>query len=115
MGPRLRAGLALASVFTLGVLAGVALERYRSGRGSEVEHEAVMTELVEELELDPVQVERIHAVFAKHREVVQQSWEELRPEVQSAMRDVHFEIAELLTPEQRRRFHEWLMQRRENP
>ena len=40
-------------------------------------------------------------------------WEELRPEVQNAMRQVHTDIGELLHPEQRGRFHEWLIRRRE--
>lgn len=77
-------------------------------------HEAVMAELREELELDDEQVEQIHAITVKHQEVVQETWEELRPEVQSAMRQVHVEIAELLRPDQRVRFHEWLMRRREH-
>ena len=45
--------------------------------------------------------------------MVQLKWEQLRPEVQDAMRQVHIDIAELLHSDQRKRFHDWLTRRRE--
>ncbi len=113
IGQRLVAGVVLASVFSLGALAGIFYDRHISGprptglSGAEV-HEAAMAELQETLGLDEGQIEQIHAVLARRQELVQHVWEQVRPEVQNAMREIHIEIAELLRPEQRPRYHEWL-------
>lgn len=113
IGQRLRAGVVLLFVFALGGLSGVVLERHRSvptpaTLSAAEEHEAAMAELREVLGLDDRQVEQIHAVMAEHQVAVQQAWEQLRPEVQSAMREVHMEIARILRPEQRERYNDWV-------
>ena len=118
MSPRIRAGAVVAFVFAAGVLCGMLIERHRTGsipaRASVAdEHAAAMAELEREVGLDDEQIERVEAILARHREIVRESWEQFRPEVQTAMRQVHVEIAEMLRPEQRARFHEWLMRRRE--
>jgi len=112
---RIVAGVVLAFVFALGAFVGVFVERHHyhsvarsEGPSAQEVHEAAMAELQETLGLDPEQIEQIHAVLARHQDVVQSVWERVRPEVQSAMREVHVEIAELLRPEQRQRYHEWL-------
>ncbi len=113
IGQRLIAGAVLASVFSFGALAGIFYDRHHSGprptelSGAEI-HEAAMAELQEVLGLDEGQIEEIHTVLAGRQELVQQVWEQVRPEVQNAMREIHIEIAELLRPEQRERYHEWL-------
>ena len=113
IGQRLVAGVVLATVFSLGALSGVFYDRHVSGAwpaelsGAEL-HEAAMAELQEALGLDERQIEQIHAVLAGRQELVQQVWEQVRPQVQNAMREIHIEIAELLRPEQRQRYHEWL-------
>jgi len=117
MGPRVRAGGVLLFIFALGVLAGVAYERHFVARplltmSAADEHEAAITELRELLDLDEEQVAQIHRILAERQQLVQRKWEELRPEVQNAMRQVHTDIGELLHPDQRGRFHEWLIQRR---
>ena len=78
----------------------------------EEEHRAAMAELRELLELDDEQVEQIRAIVARRQRIVQGAWEQLRPELQEEMQRVHIDIAELLRPEQRVRFHEWLIERR---
>jgi Spy/CpxP family protein refolding chaperone len=115
-----RAAAVLLFVFALGALSGVAFERHHASRtpartsfSPRDEHAARMAELRDYLELDDEQVARIEAVLHKHREAVHRSWQKLRPEVQSAMHDVHNEIAQLLPPSQRKRFHEWLLERHE--
>lgn len=118
MGPRVRAGIVLAVFFALGVLAGVALEKHRSVVSAETRalpsaHETAMADLRDTLDLDDDQAAQIEAIMAKNREAVQRAWEQLRPEVQAAMGQVHSEIAEVLRPDQRERFHDWLMRRRE--
>jgi hypothetical protein len=120
MRQRIVAGVVLLLVFGLGALAGVFVERHhyhsvvRSGGPSAREvHEAAMAEMHETLGLDDDQIEQIHAVLARHQQLVQRTWEQVRPEVQNVMREVHIEIAELLRPEQREHYHEWLSRQRD--
>jgi len=117
-GSRSRATVVLLCVFTAGILAGIFYERHLSARANrpmspEEHHRAAMTEMGEILELDEQQTERVHAILAERQLIVQAKWEELRPEVTRAMNEVNMEIAELLRPDQRRRFHEWLNRRAE--
>lgn len=116
MGPRVRAGVVLLFVFALGVLVGIAFERHHwtapaARKSVAEEREASMRELREVLELDDNQVEQIHTILTERQEMVQRTWEQFRPEVQAAMRQMHTDIADLLRPNQRKRFHEWLMER----
>ena len=120
MRQRIVAGVVLLFVFVLGALAGVFVERHHrhsvsqsAGLSAEEVHETAMAELQETLGLDEVQLEEIHAVLARHQQLVQHAWEQIRPGVQNAMREVHAEIAELLRPEQRERYHEWLSRQRD--
>ena len=118
MGPRARAGTVVVFVFATGVLAGMAYERHFSHRSGVVlsaaaEHEAAIAELRDVVGLDDSQLAEVHTLLSERQEVVQHMWEQLRPEVQSAMEQVHNEIAELLRPDQLQRFHDWLTQRRE--
>ena len=120
MRQRIVAGVVLLFVFVLGALAGVFVERHHyhsvsrsGGLSAEEVHAVAMAEMQEALGLDEEQIEQIHAVLARHQQVVQHAWEQLRPQVQGAMREVHLEIAELLRPEQRERYHEWLTEQNE--
>lgn len=118
MGPRVRAGAVLLFVFAAGVFAGLFFERHHwaptsAAMSVAAEHEAAIAELKEVVGLDDEQVEQVHAILAERQQIVQHMWEQLRPEVQSAMRQVHNEIAELMRPDQRERFHDWLTRRRE--
>lgn len=118
MGPRVRAGAVLLFVFAAGVFSGLFFERHHwaptsAAMSTAAEHEAAIAELKEVVGLDDEQVEQVHAILAERQQIVQHMWEQLRPEVQSAMRRVHTEIAELLRPDQRPAFHDWLTRRRE--
>ncbi len=118
MRQRVWAGLALVFVFALGAHTGIFFERRHSiPRPTEVTaaelHEVAMAELQEVLGLDERQIEQVHAVLAGRQQLVQDAWEQVRPEVQAAMREIHVEIAELLRPEQRQRYHEWLNRQRD--
>jgi hypothetical protein len=116
---RIRACLALAVVFAAGLAAGVFLERQRSPAAARVlhaavaEHEARLEELREVVGLDDDQIEQVEGILARNQRIVQLHWEQLRPEVQDAMLRVHQEIAGILRPEQRQRYHEWLKLQRE--
>ncbi len=112
-GPGLRAAAALLFVFAAGVFAGIFLDRHHlmapaTDATPAQEHARALADLRESLELDEHQMDRIHAILADNQQIVQQMWEQLRPEVQTAMRHVHEEIAEQLRPEQIDRFHDWL-------
>jgi Spy/CpxP family protein refolding chaperone len=118
IGNKVRAGLALLFTFVAGALAGVFFERHRADQALSAlsageMHEAAMAELREAVDLDDRQIEQIQAVMAERQEVVQRVWEQLRPEVVNAMQEVHADIAELLRPDQRQRFNEWLIRRHE--
>jgi hypothetical protein len=115
---RIRALLALAVVFAAGLLAGVFLERQRSPpprvlHAAAAEHEARLEELRQVVGLDDDQLEQVEGILARNQRIVQLHWEQLRPEVQDAMLRVHQEIAGILRPEQRQRYHEWLELQRE--
>ena len=116
MSARVRAWAVVLCVFGAGVLTGIVIERHRAAPASvtlsaEREHAAAMAELRALLELDDQQVAQIEAILSERQEIVDQMWEQLRPEVQAEMRNVHMEIAETLRPEQIARFHEWLVER----
>ena len=116
-GPRVWAGMALLFVFSLGAFTGVFYERHHASprtpdlTATEL-HETAMAELVEVLDLDDDQLEKIHAVLADRQQLVQDVWEQVRPEVAAAMQEIHTEIGNLLRPEQRQRYHEWLNHQR---
>jgi len=120
IGPRVRATAALLFVFAAGALAGVFVDRHHhvpaSGTVSPAqEHDIAIAELAEFLELDDQQVARIHAILDDNQQIVQQMWEQLRPEVQNAMQHVHEQIAAQLHPHQLERFHQWLNRHRTGP
>ena len=119
IGPGVRAAGALLCVFGFGLVSGLAIERHLGSEspvvaiGSAEEHARRMDELRSALDLDDAQMQRIHELMMEHQDSIQVLWEQLRPEVQAAMQDVHVEISELLRPEQRQLFHEWLMRHQE--
>lgn len=117
-GPGLRAGVVLVCVFLFGAVTGVFIERHHSisthapdELSPQEVHEAAMTEMEEVLQLDEEQIEKIHAILADNQAAVQRAWEQLRPHVHEAMNEVHVEIAAVLTPDQRERYHRWLSHR----
>ena len=120
IGPRVRAGAVLLCVFAAGALAGTAFERHHIGRTAASisvmgESGVAIAELTDYLDLDEEQVAQIHAVIAANQNTVELMWEQFRPGVQDAMRDVHLEIAALLRPDQAERFHRWLLRHASEP
>jgi len=114
LAPRIGAAVVIVAVFVAGVFTGLTLERWHGGGHSGStdtatgDHVAALEQMRDALELSDEQMEGIHAILAEHQDVVHRMWEQFRPSVQSTMREVHEEIQELLTPQQRARFHEWL-------
>jgi hypothetical protein len=118
-GPRVRATAVLLFVFATGGLTGMLVDRQALGRTSAARapapasHQATMAEFRKVLDLDDAQVSAIDGVFARHQRVVQRAWEQLRPEVQEAMFQVHHEVMNLLRPDQQEHFQTWLRQQHE--
>ena len=75
-------------------------------------HEAALRDLRQSVGLDDEQMQRVHEIFARNQGVVRAAWRAVQPEIEIAMEKVHREVADLLEPEQRRRYHDWLMARR---
>jgi len=123
MGPKLLAAVVVVAVFALGAVAGIAVHghlgaplhgpMHQAPATANELHDAAMAELRIQLELTDEQVAAIDSIVARRQETVQRMWEQLRPEVQGAMRDVHEEITALLSPDQRAHFHEWLLAQRQ--
>lgn len=122
MGPKTIAAMVLVVVFALGGVAGYVLHGHLGAPARAVTFDAVsgaelharaMGELRQQLGLTDEQVAAIEAIVQDRQEIVQHMWEQLRPQVQAAMSEVHAEIAALLSPEQRERFHAWLQQQRQ--
>lgn len=83
-----------------------------SSDAARAHHEAALQDLREAVGLDDAQVAQVHAVFARHQGAVQDAWQAVQPQIEIAMETVHREIADLLRPEQRGRYHDWLVARR---
>lgn len=65
--------------------------------------------LADELQLDQAQQQKLEAVFERRRERLQTFNREVRERFETEQRDLRSEIAEILTPEQQKRFDEWLL------
>lgn len=65
--------------------------------------------LAGELQLDEAQQQKLEAVFERRRERLQTFNREVRERFETEQRDLRSEIAEILTPEQQKRFDEWLL------
>lgn len=128
--------LALGAMFALGLVCGLWLAPSRGEVGdrgvpgipvtpdvtqiSEAEHagtarahhEASLRDLQKTVGLDEAQMEQVHAVFARNQRVVQAAWQTVQPQIEIAMEKVHREVADLLRPEQRGAYHQWLLSRR---
>lgn len=64
--------------------------------------------LADELKLDSEQRRKLEAVFERRRERLGSVNRELRQRFEAEQTELRREIAEILTPEQQKRFEEWL-------
>ncbi len=65
--------------------------------------------LSEDLDLDEAQQKKLQAVFERRRERLQTFNRDVRERFETEQRDLRSEIAAILTPEQQKRFDEWLL------
>ncbi len=81
--------------------------RAAAGRGP-AEPGRVRHQLSVDLNLTADQQKQLDAIFATRREHVQQLQSEMQARFETEQRDFRAEIAKILTPDQQKRFEEWL-------
>lgn len=105
MGGKLKASVALAIMFSLGVLAGYSWRDWQAERES---HQAFATRRVERLKRDlhltEDQQKAIQDIFARAHERAQQVNEEVSWDLQDIRRQSVDAIKQVLTPEQNKTF-----------
>lgn len=110
--------IGITSLLVIGAVLGIAADRtLHSPSGvmarhaeqvRETLHEQALGELHERLRLTDDQRHAIDRVFRQHQATVDQTWETLRPHIESAVDSVHTEIESVLTDEQRAAFRAWV-------
>jgi len=118
-----RALLAVLSIFVIGAVAGVALDRtmlipahadaaaagFR--RGVPRHHDEVLAELRAELGLSAEQSRRVQEIFAAHQGEIEAAWAQVHANLQRAMQETTIEIETVLDSAQVERLHGWLAER----
>ena len=102
---RFRAFALLAAMFVVGAFAGAGLVRFVD-RPHPMPPRPPGMELFSRLGLSPEQEVRARAIFEKHRPELDAIVRETMPRVRVVQETVDREMAEILTPEQARRFEE---------
>jgi len=118
-----RALVAALSIFVIGAVAGVALDRAmlipahadaaaaRAQGGVPRHHEDVLAELRAELGLSAEQSRRVQEIFAAHQGEIEAAWAQVHADLQRAMQETTAEIATVLDSAQVERLHAWLAER----
>ncbi|HYT83935.1 MAG TPA: hypothetical protein VEK86_10805 [Gemmatimonadales bacterium] len=118
-----RALLAVLSIFVIGAVAGVALDRTMlipahadaaaAGvrRGVPRHHDEVLAELRAELGLSAEQSRRVQDIFAAHQGELEAAWAQVHANLQRAMQQTTTEIETVLDSAQVERLHAWLAER----
>ena len=114
-----RALLAVASVFVVGVVAGCALDRTilapptdavaaGTRQGGPRHHDQVLDELRAKLGLSAEQSTLVQKIFAAHQANVEAAWAEVHASLQRTLHGVTTEIEAVLDSTQIERLHVWL-------
>lgn len=118
-----RALLAALSIFLLGAVTGVVLDRTMlvpahanaaaAGvrHGGPRDHAEVLAELRAELGLSAEQAARIEEIFAARHGEIEEAWRVVHANLQRAMREATTEIEAVLDSAQIERLHAWLAAR----
>ncbi len=118
-----RALVAALSIFVIGAVAGVVVDRAMlipahadaaaaRARGSVPRHhEDVLAELRAELGLSAEQSRRVQEIFAAHQGEIDAAWAQVHANLQRAMQQTTAEIATVLDSAQVERLHAWLAKR----
>jgi hypothetical protein len=117
-----RALLAVVSVFVMGAVAGVVLDRSIlvppnadarvAGAGHDVRrNHQVLAELRAELGLSAEQTARVGEILAGHKDEMEAAWAEVHANVRRAMQEATAEIESVLDSAQVERLRVWLAER----
>ena len=118
-----RALVAALSIFVIGAVAGVVVDRAmlipahadaaaaRAQGGVPRHHEDVLAELRAELGLSAEQSRRVQEIFAAHQGEIEAAWAQVHADLQRAMQETTAEIATVLDSAQVKRLHAWLAER----
>jgi len=118
-----RALLAVVSIFVIGAVAGVVVDRTMLipahadaaaasvRRGLPHHHDEVLAELRAELGLSAEQSRRVQEIFAAHQGEIETAWTEVHANLQRAMHEATIEIETVLDSAQIERLHAWLAKR----
>ena len=115
MSPRLRASIALAGVFALGIATGAGGMRFYSARrmarmidapSPVARHRVVMMTLDRQLDLSKDQHEKISQILSKHEPDLTAVTRAIEPRLEPIFASIEDEIRAQLTPEQRPKFDE---------
>lgn len=110
---RARGVLGAVSLVVLGMVVGVALDRHLlpnepHASAAAALHEMTMSSAEERLDLTPDQRRQIDSIIAARHNSLLDVWQAVHSHLGAAIDSLHQEIEAILTPAQRREFHEWL-------
>lgn len=123
MSDRTRALLAAVSIFLTGAVAGVSLDRVvlipapvhgadaAARRAMLREHDAVLADLAEALELTSEQSADLRAIFAKHQAEIDRAWADVHANLRRAIASATTEVESVLDDDQVLRLHAWIAER----
>ena len=97
-------------VLTGGVLA-LLLERIivqHAAGSTAAAHDSVVAHMDSTLRLTRAQRDSIHAIFAHHQSTVDSAWRSINHRMHATIDSVHRQMEQVLEPDQRRAFHEWM-------
>ncbi len=114
--------LAVLSIFVIGAVAGVALDRtmlipahadaaVAGARHGARHHDEVLAELRAELGLSAEQSRRVQEIFVAHQGEIEAAWTQVHANLQRAMQQATTEIETVLDSAQVERLHAWLAER----
>lgn len=120
----IHAAIGAVSILVIGVVLGVLLDRVAllHSSTSELEHltpalaldtrhQEFLKDLQDDLQLTAEQATRVHEILSRHQNSVNEAWSAVHRVLEATIDSVTVEIEAVLAPEQRRRLHEWLLER----
>jgi|ERR1043166_5165837 hypothetical protein len=113
MSPRVRRALGVTLLLLSGAASGLALEHLVILHHRHTEQPQslapLMVHLDSALDLTPAQRESVRVIFAHHQVAIDSAWRILHGRVLGVLDSVHRELARVLSPDQIKALHAWMM------